>query len=436
MTATRAEILRALPASAQAVVAALLEVADRDGAALYLVGGPVRDWLLGRPIRDVDLLLEGGGEPQVSAESLARSVAGSAMKVVAHQRFGTATVQGEGFALDLSLARAERYAHDGALPSVAAGSLDDDLRRRDFTANALALPLSKVARRRYGTIVEVPGGLADLEARRLRVIHERSFHDDPTRALRAARLAPRLGFTLLRSSRNVLRDAIRDGAFGRVSGDRLRRELAKLFEDAAQGLDPARALRMLDEWHVLGALEPGLSLPRDAAVSLRRLGRFVASPAWPQPRWRPWVAGMLVWLANVEPGLRGRTLRRFGVRGSVLDRVVTWPRLRDRRLRALRRGRGRGATDAALRGLTEEELVAFYSTAEASLRRRVARFASEDRYRKPPVRGSDLVALGASGPAVGRVLEVVRAAHLDGKIQNREEALALAREWLRRRARG
>ncbi|MGE4650380.1 MAG: hypothetical protein AAEJ53_05790, partial [Myxococcota bacterium] len=98
--------------------------------------------------------------------------------------------------------------------------------------------------------------------------------------------------------------------------------------------------------------------------------------------------------------------------------------------------RGRGATDAALRGLTEEELVAFYSTAEASLRRRVARFASEDRYRKPPVRGSDLVALGASGPAVGRVLEVVRAAHLDGKIQNREEALALAREWLRRRARG
>lgn len=435
MTASRAEILRAVPPSARPLALSLLEVAERDAAALYLVGGPVRDWLLGRPIRDVDLLLEADGESRTSAESLARSAAGPAMKVVAHQRFGTVTVQGEGFALDLSLARAERYAHDGALPSVEAGSLEDDLRRRDFTANALALPLSRVARRRHRNIVELPGGLADLEARRLRVIHDRSFHDDPTRALRAARLAPRLGFTLLRSSRNAMRDALRDGAFGRVSGDRLRRELAKLFEDAALGLDPARALRLLDEWHVLGALEPGLSLPRDAGVSLRRLGRFVAAPTWPQPRWRPWVAGTLVWLAAVEPALRGRALRRFGVRGAVFERVVSWPRLRDRRLRALRRQRGRGVADAALRGLTEEELVAFYATAEASLQRRVARFASEDRYRKPPLRGSDLVALGASGPAVGRALEAVRAAYLDGKVRDREEALAFAQELLRGRAR-
>ena len=85
--------------------------------------------------------------------------------------------------------------------------------------------------------------------------------------------------------------------------------------------------------------------------------------------------------------------------------------------------------------MTEEELVAFYATSEPSLRRRVVRFASEDRYRKPPLRGSDLVELGASGPAVGRALEVVRSAHLDGKVRDREEALALARELLRGRAR-
>lgn len=433
MKPSSAEVLRAMPSPAKALVGILLGVADRERMALHLVGGPVRDWLLGRPIRDVDLLLEGDGDSMPGAETLARAAASPAMQVVAHDRFGTVTVQGEGFSLDLSGARAERYAHPGALPSVTPGSLEDDLRRRDFTVNALALPLSREARRRHRGIVDLPGGLADLEARRLRVIHERSFHDDPTRALRAARLAPRLGFSLLRSSRNALRDALRDGAFGRVSGDRLRREFAKLVEEAALGLDPVRALRLLDGWHVLAALEPGLSFPQQCAVSLRRLGRFAAAPCWSQPHWRPWVSGMLLWFGALQPGLRGRSLRRFGVRGAVFERVATWPRQRDRRLRALERGRGRGSADAALRGFTEEELVAFFSSTEASVRRRVIRFAADDRHRKPPLRGSDVVALGASGPAVGGVLEAVRAASLDGRVRDRDEALTLARELLRRR---
>ena len=433
MKSSPAEVLRAMPAPANVLVGALVEVANREGVALHMVGGPVRDWLLGRPIRDVDLLLEAEGEALPSAEALARAAASPEMKVVAHDRFGTVAVQGEGFSLDLSRARAERYAYPGALPTVEPGSLEDDLRRRDFTVNALALPLSREARRRHRGVVDLAGGLADLKARRLRVIHDRSFHDDPTRALRAARLAPRLGFSLLRSSRNALRNALRDGAFGRVSGDRLRREFAKLFEEAPMGLDPVRALRLLDEWHVLASLEPGLSLPQNCRVSLRRLGRFIANPAWSQARSRAWVMGLLVWLAALDPGLRGRSLRRLGVRGAVFERVATWPRQRDRRLRALARGRGRGSADAALRGLTEEELVAFYVGVEASVRRRVLRFALDDRHRKPPLRGSDLVAVGASGPALGRVLEAVRAAYLDGRVRNREEALALARELLRGR---
>ena len=431
MKPTPAEALRAMPAPAKTLVEALLAVADREGAALHLVGGPVRDWLLGRPIRDVDLLLEVDESGAFGAEALARAAPISGIEILAHDRFGTVALQGEGFSLDVSGTRSESYAHPGALPSVQPGSLEADLRRRDFTVNALALPLSREARRRHRGIVELPGALADLEARRLRVIHERSFHDDPTRALRAARLAPRLGFSLLHSSRNALRDALRDGAFGRVSGDRLRREFAKLFDEAVLGLDPVRALRLLDDWHVLAGLEPGLSLPSSCRLYLRRLGRFVAEPAWSQTRWRVWVAGILVWFSALEPGLRGRSLRRLGVRGAVSERVATWPRQRDRRLRALARARGRGRTDAALRGFTEEELVAFYVSGEASVRRRVRRFASEDRHRKPPLRGSDVVAAGGSGPAVGRVLEAVREAYLDGRVRDRDEALTLARELLR-----
>ena len=123
--------------------------------------------------------------------------------------------------------------------------------------------------------------------------------------------------TLSRGSRTALRDALSDGAFGRVSGDRLRRELEKLFDDARQGLDPALALRLLAEWHVLAALEPGLALPRAVLAPLRRLGRAIATPPWPQARARLPVAGLEGWLSPLEAGLRARTLGRFAVRGEL-----------------------------------------------------------------------------------------------------------------------
>jgi tRNA nucleotidyltransferase (CCA-adding enzyme) len=275
--------------------------------------------------------------------------------------------------------------------------------------------------------------MRDLGDRRLRVLHPRSFHDDPTRALRAARLAQRLHFALTRDSRSALRSALRDGAFGRVSGDRLRREFVKLFDDARIGLDPSRALRLLADWHVLGALEPGLTLEPQVVAPLRRIGRAVAAPPWTAPRWRPWVSGLAVWLAPLRPALRRRTLLRLGVRGAQAERIAEFPKARDGWLRALERARGRGAIDAILGDLDEESLHALDAWAAPALRRRIARYAAEDRARRTPIGGADLVALGLSGPAVGRALERIRAAHLDGVVKTREDALALARELSQRR---
>jgi tRNA nucleotidyltransferase (CCA-adding enzyme) len=424
--ARREPFLDALPGAAAALVGAVIAAADARRLAVYVVGGPVRDLLLSRDVGDVDLIVEGrdGGE----AEALARSVATPPVRVTAHDRFGTVSLRATEFSVDLATVRRETYAHDGALPTVSAGSLEDDLRRRDFTVNALALPLSRAARERHAGLVDLVGGVADLEARRLRILHRRSFHDDPTRALRAARLAPRLGFGLTRGSRTALRDALRDGSFGRVSGDRLRREIVKVFDDARLELDPARALRLLDEWHVLGALEPGLGLARQAAPALRRLGRVIASPPWPPARWAPWVSGVAVWLAPEPPDLRRRTLRRLAVRGAALRRIQSFPKACAGWLRSLARARGRGAVDAVLRGLDEEELHALLVSAPAPVRRRIVRYAREDRLRRTPVNGEDLLALGLSGPAVGRALTRIRAAFLDGNVKTREEALALARE--------
>jgi tRNA nucleotidyltransferase (CCA-adding enzyme) len=421
--------LASIPPAEADLVRAVLRTADAEGVSVLLVGGPVRDLLLGRPLVDVDLLIE-DADPARAGE-LAVRAGGPDAKVIRHERFGTAELRSGEAAIDLATARSETYAYPGALPTVAPGDLAQDLARRDFSVNALALPLSRAARARHPEIVDPFGGAGDLAGRRLRVLHARSFHDDPTRALRAGRIGPRLGFSLTSSTRGALRSALRDGSFGRVSGDRLRRELERVFEDAGRGLDPAQALRVLDDWHVLGALEPGLCLPAQATVPMRRLGRAIAQPPWNSPRWRTWMTGFGVWLAPLPAALRRRALRRIAVRGDPARRVLDLPRAAERAAAALERARGRGAIDAVLGELSEEELFAVYVSAPA-LRRRVARYASDDRYRKLPVTGDDLVAAGLAGASVGRALARIRAAFLDGALRSREEALALAQEVARR----
>ena len=254
-----AHVLRALPAAIRPTVDALLAEARRRHLEVHLVGGPVRDFLLDRPLRDVDLVVtpDPGREPSLAAAELAREVAPADARITEHERFGTASVRLAGGVLDVASARRETYARPGALPKVEPGSLEEDLARRDFSVNALAIRLAGKELGEKVAVVDPGEGLRDLADKQLRVLHPQSFHDDPTRALRAARLAPRLGFALTRGSRSALRDALRDGVFGAVSGERLRREFEKLFADGALGLNPVESLRRLDGWHVLAALEPG-----------------------------------------------------------------------------------------------------------------------------------------------------------------------------------
>ncbi len=421
------QLRRALPEAVREATLAVAAAADGLGVGIHLVGGPVRDFLLGRPLRDVDLVAEPreGARGKGDAAAVVAAAKLSGARVVAHARFGTVRIEQGGAVLDVATVRSERYASPGALPTVEPGGLDDDLRRRDFTVNGLAAPLNPTARRGRSSLIDPGEGLADLERGVLRVFHPRSFHDDPTRALRAARLAPRLGMSLARPSRSALRSALRDGAFGGVSGERYRAELEKLFADPAQGLDPANALGLLDEWHVLAALEPGLHLGREARTPLRRLGRDLRDPP---ASLRAWLAGFMVWLGPLPAPLRRRVLRRFAVRGRAAERIVAHPREAAAALRRLARRRGRGATDAVLRGLGAEERWALAAGAPPPLRRRILRWAEEDRAVRLPVTGRDLVALGLDGPAVGRALERIRTGVLDKTVRSRDEALALARE--------
>lgn len=430
---TAEAVRRAWPEEVAPWVEALCEAGDALEIGLHLVGGPVRDFLLDRGVRDIDLIAEArGGEGGVTdkstAETVARKAALPGVRIVVHRRFGTVRLQKGGVSVDVASVRSETYASPGALPTVEAGQLEQDLTRRDFTVNALALPLNAVASRGRSALIDPGRGLDDLRDGVLRVFHPRSFHDDPTRALRAARFAARLGFGLARGSRNTLRAALRDGAFGAVTGERYRAELEKLFLDPRHGLDPARAIRFLHETHVLAALEPGLGLPPTARGPLRRLGRDLGDDALGLAAEAPWIAGLRLWLAPLDVALRRRVLRRFAVRGAAARAINGHAKEAERVLARLARARGRGSVDALVRELPDETLLALAAEAPTPLRRRLLRWVGEDRRVQLPISGRDLVELGLEGPAVGRALARIRVGVLDGDIKDRDEALALARE--------
>lgn len=217
-----------------------------------------------------------------------------------------------------------------------------------------------------------------------------------------------------------------------MSGERLRAELEKLFEEAPLGLDPARALRLLADWHVLAAIEPGLELPAASAAPLRRLGRAIAEPPWEGERARPLLCGLMLWFGELPAPLRRASLARLAVEGAPAAAVSAFPATRDRLLRSLGASRGRGACDALLAPLGAELLLALYASAAPAVRRRIVRWAREDRSEPLPIRGDELVALGLRGQAVGAALARLRAAWLDRAVRTPEDLLGLAQELARR----
>jgi tRNA nucleotidyltransferase (CCA-adding enzyme) len=245
----------------------VLELAkDREDAAL--VGGATRDLLLGHLPRELDVVVT--GDAAAFAHELASRIGGDAAGVTVHDRFGTAVVDWAAGRVDLAERRAETYSAPGALPDVRPGSGEEDLRRRDFTVNAIAVALGGPRR---GQLHAVDHALDDLLAERLRVLHERSFIDDPTRLLRLARYGSRLGFEAEPLTASLAAEALAAGALATVSRARVGAELRLALAEP----DPVSALLALENLGVLAALEPRLSfderLARRALAMLPDDGR-------------------------------------------------------------------------------------------------------------------------------------------------------------------
>lgn len=402
-------LARRLPTEGREALAAITNAARAQGLALYLVGGSVRDLLLQQPTLDVDLTLEG------DAPTLAQRVAAGlpGVRCLIHSAFRTATLKGSAFRLDVATARAETYRRPGALPSIHPSSLRDDLFRRDFTVNAMALALTGS---HAGDIVDPFDGRADLDAGLLRVLHEGSFQDDATRILRGARYESRLGFRL---ERRTLRWLKRDvGYLEGISGPRIRDELARALREP----QPERILLRLHRLGALAAISPSLSFDGRRAQAFAWLRQVQGEPP------------PTAYLALLAWGLSRQETAGLAARLALTKReteaVGAAPKARALAGKLSREVKPSRAVEL-LSPLPPASVWALAASAGGRARQQALRYLRRWRYVKPSLDGHALLAMGArEGPHLGQVLRRLKAAKLDGEVRSRREEERMARALL------
>lgn len=399
------KLVSRLPQAGLQLFGVVCSRAESSGLRAFLVGGTVRDLLLNRESLDVDIVIEG------NAVRLAREVAArTGARLAKTTAFGTATLKSAAFSLDLATARSETYARPGALPKITPSTIDADLRRRDFTINAIALQITTQA---PGKLLDPTGGVSDLRAGLVRLLHDRSFEDDATRILRAVRYEARFGFRLEERTLDLLR---RDLTFlHSISGTRIRHELARTFAET----EPERALVRLQELGVLSAIHPVLSFSPDQAEGSRRL-REMAAPTmamWP----------LLGWTA--PEGQIPDVIRRLALTRAQAAAVAAAPTVRGIEPRLASASHPSEITHL----LDPLPMPTVYALAAMSTDERVVSYLTTWRSMRPILRGDDLIELGVlRGPDVADVLVMLRAAKLDGEVISRADEEHLVDEFLAR----
>jgi tRNA nucleotidyltransferase (CCA-adding enzyme) len=413
------ERVRALPGGAP-----LLELAvGRDD--VELVGGAVRDMLLGRTPRELDVVV--AGDAETFARKLATRLADltgenpdEQMESSFHERFRTALVSWPGGHVDVAARRSESYAAPGALPDVRAGTPDEDLRRRDFTVNAIAIALGGARR---GELRAAPDALEDLANGRLRVLHERSFIDDPTRLLRLARYATRLGFGPDERTARLAAEAIAEGALSTVSHARIGAELRLTLAEP----DPVGALESLQQLGVLSALHEAIEL--DVPLARAALAALPpAADAWPD---------VLLLASLLLPARRYDTtdyearlralLDSFEFPAAERERAVHSAILAPRLAERLKRAHSASQVYETAHHAPLEAVALAAALAEAEgdpdAPARARSWLSELCHVRLTITGDDLLAAGiAAGPEIGRRLEQALRRKLDGELEAGREA--------------
>jgi tRNA nucleotidyltransferase (CCA-adding enzyme) len=386
---------------------------------LYLVGGQVRDLLLQRTVYDLDFMV--AGDAREFAEVMAARVGGEAR---AATEFGTVKLKSDTISADIAMARRERYPSPGALPVVEPGDAREDLTRRDFTINSMAID---VWPNRFGTLHDLFGGMRDISMKRLRFLHEKSFQDDPTRILRGLRYQARFGFQF--EARTAER-ATADATFlEHVSGPRVRAELDRILAEPTR----AAAIASAEERGVLAAIHPALRVAKRVSEAM---GQAPPAAGGPMVNSRATPSQIVYYVALIGAGLTEEESRAVVSR---LEPPRTWnevllagPRLRQL-LRLLENPDLKPSEVVdILTPFPLDAIRAQHALVPATLQReRLQAYLETLNSVRPDLSGDDLIAAGVPrGPLIGELLDELKRARLDSLVKTRDEELAFVRRRL------
>ena len=404
--------LNRLPPDTLNALRAVGDASERAGAEPYLVGGAVRDMLL-RRAGNADLDISLVGADMATFDAIASLTGG---KVTKRSQFNTAKLSLNDLTLDLAMARLEEYPSPGSLPVVRpADSMRQDLARRDFSVNAMAVSLSAKS---WGELLDPHEGRADLDTGLIRALHAGSFRDDPTRIFRAARYSARLDMAPEPDTLGWILDSTR--FIARLSPERVRNELELIFNEPDSA---SAAMMLLDAWDALSAIHP--SLRYDA----RAWDRFASetSGLGRQERAGVGYATLCLGATDADANAIGARLRpnaasRRPIQDTAsLRRIVASETMRIRDL-------SNSDLASMLDPLSESAIRGAALAAGGETRRRLAEYLSRHRHLKPYLAGNDLIRMGIPrGPEVGRALARLRAARIDGDATTAEDERALVR---------
>ncbi|MDA8078344.1 MAG: CBS domain-containing protein [Nitrospiraceae bacterium] len=395
------------------------KTADSMGFAAYLVGGSVRDLLLGHENLDIDIVIEGDGI--AFARNLAATVEA---RVRSHERFGTATLIFNSLKLDIATARTEYYESPAALPKVETSSIKKDLYRRDFTINTLAVRLNP---RDFGQLIDFFGGQRDIREKTIRVLHNLSYVEDPTRAFRAIRFAERFGFKLSRHTENLIKSAIQMNLFDRLSGSRIYEELMIAFNET----NPVKTLRRLSDHGLLKVIHKNLIFDEKLEAALSSLYETIAwhNLLYLDEKADTGVLYLMALLSNLE----AQDLR------DALARLDAPPRTRE----IIQKGFAEHARISARLPLQDPAalyrllapveleilLFAMATSRDSSKKKGISQFLIEMKRTRPLLKGSDLMGLGIpQGPVYTKILRELLDERLRGNLKTAEDERRFVRE--------
>ena len=401
------------------------EVASEIGYSAYVAGGFVRDLFLYRANEDIDIVIEGDGI--AFAKKYAEKFNA---RIHAHKKFGTAVIIfPDGFKIDVASARMEYYKFPAALPTVEMSSIKLDLFRRDFTVNTLAIHLN---RNKFGMLIDFFAGQRDIKGKTIRVLHNLSFVEDPTRAFRAIRFEQRFGFTIGKLTSGLINNAIKMDFFKRLSGRRVFNELRQILEEE----NPVPAVKRLYDYKLLKVIHPSIGINEEVISLLNSVKKVLSwhDLLFLEELYMKWAVYFLALVRHCNEKISDEICTRFEL-SPRNKTIICKERFRaDKCLLALERT---GSVEDSflykqIYGFkTELILYMMAVTKQKRIKKSISRYFTKLRYVTASITGKQLIKMGLKpGPIYREILEAVLYAKLDGKLKTANDELIFARNYV------